>query len=104
MTPPELRALLADSLLLWGVAGGRTALAAEGAVEIAAAEGMVLRVSPAPPADHPVRWWLDRSVPGTAPRRRPCTGITGLLRGLRNALLPPEDAPSRLRMAAAPPG
>ncbi len=73
MTPPELRALLADTLQLWGVEG-RVVIEGE-AVTIGA-----LRVSAAAPADLPIRWWLER--PG---QKRPCTSVLGLLRSLRNA-------------------
>jgi hypothetical protein len=72
MTPPELRALLADSLLLWGVE--ERVLIEDGAVRVGD-----MRVMPAAPEDLPIRWWLER--PG---QRRPCTSVLGLLRSLRN--------------------
>lgn len=93
MTPPELRALLADSVELWGVAA-RVAVAAEG-VSLTTPDGRVLTIRPAGAADRPIRWWLER--PG---QRRPCTSVTGLLRGLRNALGAGEGgAIRRLRVA-----
>ena len=95
MTPPELRALLADSLEVWGVEGARVAVEGEG-VALTTPAGTPLRVVPADADDRPIRWWLER--PG---QRRPCTGIAGLLRGLRNALGAGEVAPVRLRMAPA---
>ncbi|MBX9700792.1 MAG: hypothetical protein K2X74_15250 [Acetobacteraceae bacterium] len=91
MTPPELRALVADSIAVWDVAGAQVTLDGMGVV-VTAAEGTPLRITPAAPADAPLRWWLDR--PG---QRRPYPGITGLLRGLRNALGAGEGVPSRLR-------
>ena len=91
MTPPELRSLLADSIAVWKVAGARVALADDG-VAVTAADGTLLRVLPAAPTDAPLRWWIER--PG---QRRPYTGITGLLRGLRNALGAGDGLPSRLR-------
>lgn len=93
MTPPELRALLADSITVWAVEGARVALAEDG-VAVTAADGTVLRITPAAAEDAPLRWWLER--PG---QRRPYTGMTGLLRGLRNALGAGDGLPSRLRGA-----
>lgn len=92
MTPPELRALVADALVLWGVAG-RVAVDGDG-VALTAPDGTPLRVLPAGRADHPVRWWLER--PG---QRRPCTSVLGLLRGLRNAVGAGEAEARRLRVA-----
>jgi hypothetical protein len=93
MTPPELRALVADSLTVWGVAGVRVGVDGDG-IGLTAPDGTVLRVRPAPPGERPVRWWLER--PG---QRRPCTGTLGLLRGLRNALGAGEGGVQRLRVA-----
>jgi hypothetical protein len=97
MTPPELRALLSDSLALWGVAG--TVSIAEDGVALLAADGAPLRVRRASPEERPVRWWLERGE-----RKRPCTSVLGLLRGLRNALGSGEAGLARrLRVAAPPP-
>lgn len=93
MTPPELRALIADSLLVWEVKGARVALDRD-AVTVTAADGTVLRLRPAAAEDAPLRWWLER--PG---QRRPYTGVVGLLRGLRNALGAGDGLPSRLRVS-----
>ncbi len=68
MTDAELRALLADCLALWGVAG-RAAATADGVV-IEAAAGMV-RIAPADPALRPVRWFVqtpERIAAGRPPR------------------------------------
>ncbi|MBK1658466.1 hypothetical protein [Paracraurococcus ruber] len=92
MTPPELRDLLADALALWDVPG-RPAVAG-GAVTLAAPDGSALRVLPAAPADHPIRWWVER--PG---QRRPCTSVLGLLRTLRNAMGAETAEARRLRVA-----
>ena len=91
MTPPELRALVADSIAVWDVTGARVALDGTG-VAVTATDGTVLRLLPAAPEDAPLRWWMER--PG---QRRPYTGVVGLLRGLRNALGAGEGLPSRLR-------
>ncbi|MBL6076735.1 hypothetical protein JMJ56_01875 [Belnapia sp. T18] len=91
MTPPELRDLLADALVLWEVAG-RVAVA-EGGVVL---EGLGLRVVAADGDELPIRWWIER--PG---HRRPCTSISGLLRGLRNAVGAGEGEARRLRVAGA---
>jgi hypothetical protein len=74
LTPPDLRTLLADSVVLWG-ATARVTLDGE-AVRVDE-----MRVTAAAPEDLPIRWWLER--PG---QRRPCTSVLGLLRSLRNAL------------------
>jgi hypothetical protein len=97
MTPPELRALLSDSLALWGV--GATVSVAEDGVALVAPGGATLRIRPAATEERPVRWWLER--PGQI---RPCTSILGLLRGLRNAVGAGAVAePRRLRVAAVSP-
>lgn len=95
MTPPELRALLADSLALWGMAG-RVAVAEEG-VTLALAGGPSLAVRPARPEEGPVRWWLEQGG-----RRRPCTGVLGLLRALRHAGGDAGEDARRLRAAPGP--
>ncbi len=96
MTPPELRALIDDTLPLWGVEA-RVAIA-EAGVALETPAGLRLAIRPAAVADRPIRWWLDR--PG---QRRPCTSVTGLLRSLRNSLGAGEqEGIRRLRMAAAP--
>lgn len=96
MTPPELRALVSDSLALWGVPAAVSV--AEDGVALLAPDGMPLRVRPAAPSERPVRWWLER--PG---QRRPCTSVLGLLRGLRNAVGVGEAADAR-RLRVALPG
>ena len=72
MTPPELRALLADSLALWGIE-------ARVVVEEGGVRAGTIRVRPAAEAELPIRWWLERDG-----RERPCTSVLGLLRSLRN--------------------
>ena len=97
MTPPELRALVSDSLALWGVAAAVSV--SEDGVALSAPDGTPLRVRAAPAGERPVRWWLER--PG---QKRPCTSVLGLLRGLRNAVGAGEADAPRLRVAPAPPG
>ena len=92
MNPPALRALLADSLTLWGVAG-RVEIA-DGGVKIIAGE-MVLHVTQATPAEAPMRWWLISET-----RRRPAASMLGLLRSLRYALNATSAEPARARVAA----
>ena len=99
MTPPELRALVSDSLALWGLAGVVAVSVAEDGVVLDAPGGTPLRVRTAPVGERPVRWWLER--PG---QTRPCTSFLGLLRGLRNAVGAGEADAPRLRVAATPPG
>ena len=100
MTPPELRALVSDSLALWGVAAALPVAIAEAGVALRAPDGTPLRIRPAAPEERPLRWWLER--PG---QRRPCTSVLGLLRGLRNAVGAGEAGSDarRLRVAAPPP-
>ncbi|WP_043363015.1 hypothetical protein [Belnapia sp. F-4-1] len=89
MTPPELRDLLSDALALWevpgrvGVDGGGVVLAG-------------LRVAAASKDELPIRWWIER-----AGHRRPCTSVSGLLRGVRNAVGAGEGEARRLRVAGA---
>jgi hypothetical protein len=91
VTPPELRDLLADALALWEVPG-RVAVAGDGV----AVEGAGLRVVAAAAAERPIRWWIER-----AGQRRPCTSVSGLLRGVRNAVGAGEGEARRLRVAGA---
>ena len=92
MNPPALRALLADSLTLWGVAG-RVEIA-DGGVRIVADE-QVLHVTQAEPGEAPMRWWLISET-----RRRPAASVLGLLRSLRYALNATAAEPARARVSA----
>lgn len=92
MNPPALRALLADSLTLWGVAG--RVEVADGGVRISAGE-QVLHVTQAEPGEAPMRWWLISET-----RRRPAASMLGLLRSLRYALNATGTEPARARVAA----
>ena len=94
MNLPALRALLADSLALWGVTG-RADIADEGVRIIA--NDLVLHVVPASPDEAPMRWWLIRED-----RRRPAASMLGLLRSLKYALNATSAEPSRARVSAAP--
>ena len=90
MSPPELRDLLADSLVVWGLAGR---VVAEGDGVVISTADHTLRVLP---AERPLRWWLER--PG---QRRPYPGTVGLLRWVRNALGAGDGQPARLRVSPA---
>lgn len=92
MNPPALRALIADSLTLWGVVG-RVDIADAG-VRITAAD-LALHVAPALPEETPIRWWLISET-----RRRPAASMLGLLRSLRYALNATSAEPARARVAA----
>ncbi len=94
MSPPELRDLLADSLVLWGVAARPEV--SDGSVVLTAPNGAMLRVAAAAPTELPVRWRLERTG-----HRRSCTSILGLLRSLRNAVGADEAGARRLRVARA---
>ncbi|WP_255575002.1 hypothetical protein [Caldovatus aquaticus] len=83
--------LLAESLRAWRIAGEVRA-AADGAVLVRAG-GQRLRIQPAPPG-LPFRWMV---ASGT--RRRGATSVSSLLRVVR-AMLDPDHAGSRLRIAA----
>ena len=84
MTDAELRGLLLDCLILWGV-DGRVEAAEEGlAVVVQDARFLVNRAGP---DLRPVRWFLqtpERAAAGRAPRAVPAIGA--LLAALRNAL------------------
>ena len=92
MNPPALRALIADSLILWGVVG-RVDIADAG-VRITAGD-LVLHVTQARPEEAPMRWWLISEA-----RRRPAASMLGLLRSLRYALNATGAEPARARVAA----
>ena len=92
MNPPALRALIADSLTLWGVTG-RVDIA-DGGVKITVGD-QVLHVAQAAPAEAPMRWWLISET-----RRRPAASMLGLLRSLRYALNATSTEPARARVAA----
>ncbi|MFM7690957.1 MAG: hypothetical protein ACKPAC_16125 [Alphaproteobacteria bacterium] len=92
MNPTALRALLADSLTLWGVAG-RVDIT-DGGVRLTAGN-QVLHVAQAAPAEAPMRWWLISET-----RRRPAASMLGLLRSLRYALNATNAEPARARVAA----
>ena len=92
MNPPALRALIADSLTLWGVAG-RVDIADAG-VRITAGD-LVLHVTQALPEEAPMRWWLISET-----RRRPAASMLGLLRSLRYALNATSAEPAHARVAA----
>jgi hypothetical protein len=92
MNPPALRALIADSLTLWGVAG-RVDIADLG-VRITVGD-LVLHVAQALPEEAPMRWWLISET-----RRRPAASMLGLLRSLRYALNATSAEPARARVAA----
>ena len=93
MTPPELRALVSDSLVLWGVAAA--VAVAEDGIALTAPDGTPLRLRPAALDERPVRWWLER--PG---QRRPYPSVLGLLRGVRNAVGAGGGAAPALRVAS----
>ena len=92
VTPPELRDLIADCLALWGVAARISVM--EDGVALSTPDGTPLRIRP---AGRPLRWWIER--PG---QRRPCTSVTGLLRGLRDAVGAGGMEARRLRVAPSP--
>ncbi|MCA3352368.1 MAG: hypothetical protein INF97_17430 [Roseomonas sp.] len=92
MNPPALRALLADSLTLWGVVG--SVEIADGGVRLIAGKH-VLHVTQAELEEAPMRWWLISET-----RRRPAASMLGLLRSLRYALNATSAEPARARVAA----
>jgi hypothetical protein len=80
----ELRGLLLDCLVLWGIKG-RVVAAPDGLAVIV--NGESFRVSHADKDLRPVRWFLqtpEREAAGRAPRAMPSVGA--LLTALRNAL------------------
>ena len=95
MTDAELRALLLDCLVLWGVTGRVEAV---DACVLIVADSTLLRIEHAPPELLPVRWLLHH--PGRSPRALPSIGAA--LTALRNAL--GADAGASLRIGAAPAG
>ena len=97
LTDAELRGLLLDCAVLWGVEARITA-GADG-IEIAAKPGTFL-VQRAPTDMRPVRWLLqspERAAANRPPRALP--SIVALLSALRNTL--GADSTNRLRIGAS---
>jgi hypothetical protein len=91
MTNAELRALVADTLLVWG---GDARAAWDGdALRVTAADGRAAALTRGGPG----RWML--AVEGG--RTRPSASITGLLEALRRAVGPRDPEPA-LRVTAPP--
>ena len=85
MTPAELRALLADSLALWGIAG-RVEVLADGVAVIAPGAGRCV-VRPADPALRPVRWFVEMPAAVAAGRGpRAAASIVGVLGAVRSVV------------------
>ena len=91
--PEYVVALLQQSLPAWGLTGD-VSRSADGGLEIRAAMTQ-LRISRAP-AGLPFRWLVE-----VGDRRRPVSGVPGLLRTVR-ASLDPSFRPIAARIAALP--
>lgn len=97
----RVRALLADSLALWQVAGTVDAGAPPAFAVIRACGGATVWVEG--PVGHgmPGRWFVRWRSPGMpAERSRPCASLVGMLNAVRGAL--GVDRGSALRIAPAP--
>ena len=103
----QLRAFLADSLVLWHVDGTVCAANAPVIVEIRAASGTIVWVEHAG-ADTPFRWLARWRRAGDAPggvrelRPRACGSLVGLLAALREALGVERGSPVRVVSAPEP--
>ncbi len=90
MTDPELRALVADCLAVWEIAGR---VGADDGVEIATATGCyVIRAAGA--EQRPIRWYLEMPTRVAAGRpSRALPSIVAVIAALRNRLKDeaPED-------------
>jgi Ni2+-binding GTPase involved in maturation of urease and hydrogenase len=97
--PGALRALVTDTLALWGVEG--TAEWRGGELQVSAASGQSVAVRPATEAERPARWFTRAIAPPGLPARppRPSLSVVGLLGALRGALGVPQ-ARRTLRIAA----
>jgi hypothetical protein len=91
--PEYVAALLQQSLPAWGLAGD-VRRSADGGLEVRAATAQ-LRISRTP-AGLPFRWLVE-----VGDRRRPVSGVSGLLRTVR-ASLDPSFRPIAVRIAALP--
>ena len=89
--PETLRALVEESLALWGVAG--CVVATDTGFVVSAAGDQVL-VRPHANGDGLIRWFVTANG-----CERPCTSVVGVLRVLRAGLVAEEAAP-RLRIGA----
>jgi hypothetical protein len=101
----NLRAFLADTLALWGVAGEVHAGNNEVVTEIVAANGSIVWIERAP-ADTPFRWMVRWRVAGEAAggvrelRPRACSSLVGMLAAIREAL--GVERGSAVRVVSAP--
>ena len=93
IVPEYVVALVQQSLPAWGVAG-EVSRSADGGLEVRAATAQ-LRISRAP-AGLPFRWLVE-----VGDRRRPVSGVPGLLRAVRVGL-DPSFRPIAARIAALP--
>ena len=84
----ELRALVADTMAVWGV--GPDVAWDGGVLVVVGVEGRAARVRRGPPG----RWLLERDG-----RARPCASVSALLAGLRQAVGPGGARPA-LRVTA----
>jgi G3E family GTPase len=100
-----LRAVLADSLMLWGISARVERGTAPVVAQICTSDGTMIWVEPAAedmPFRWSVRWRAANEAPGGAREKRPrcCASVAGLLNALRGAL--GVDRGAALRVAPAP--
>ncbi len=105
MEADKLRAFLADSLALWGMAGEVKTGQGSVCVEIHAGNGAVVWIERAAD-DTPFRWCARWRAAGDAPggvrelRPRACGSLVGLLAAVREALA--VERGSAVRVVVAP--
>ncbi|MBM3343235.1 MAG: hypothetical protein FJY56_14150 [Betaproteobacteria bacterium] len=105
MEQAPLRAFLADTLALWGVAGDVQQGRGPAVAEICTANGALVWIEPASD-DAPFRWQVRWRAAGEAPgaprevRPRACSSLVGVLAAMREALN--VERGSAVRIVPAP--
>ena len=102
MNDDSVRALLSDSLQLWGVEGmvqpGETPVLAV----IRAATGTIVWIERVSAGDMPFRWAVRSRAAGDAPgdareiHPKACSALAGMLKAVRNALGVDRGSPIRI--------
>jgi hypothetical protein len=90
----RMRELLQLSVAVWQVDARSLHCRSDQVALFQNSDGMHIEVVHAGPLEHPVRWWVDWTVPAAdgqgggerSLRRKPCVSTLGMLRALRDAL------------------
>ncbi|MDQ8729283.1 hypothetical protein [Bradyrhizobium sp. LHD-71] len=101
-TVTTLRALLAESVGLWG-AGHRVLSGNEGRIILQGEAGLpTVTVEPCDPSSGLTRWIVAVDGEDSVTRPQPCSSVLGVLDAVRDALGVPSGASSALRLGLSP--